>query len=186
MRKLILIVHVSLDGFVAGEKGEFDNFRPSPENLDFVNSLTDEADAALVGRVSYQMLDSFWPTAGDKENATKSEIKYSNWYNNTEKIVFSKSLSKRKEKTTVISDNIAGSVLEIKSQVGKNILMFGSPTVFEMLNSLNLIDEYWVIQYPVFFGKGIPFFTRVQNSNSLKLLNIKEFSNGEIAIHYSM
>ena len=59
MRKIILIVHTSLDGFVAGVNGEFDNFKPSPENLDFVCSLTDNSDAALVGRVSYEMLESF-------------------------------------------------------------------------------------------------------------------------------
>lgn len=186
MRKLILIVHTSLDGFVAGEKGEFSNFNPSPENLDFVCSLTDEADAALVGRVSYQMLESYWPTAQDNKNATESEIKYSKWYKDAEKIVLSKSLSQKKGKTTVLSDNIGDSIQGIKSQAGKNILMFGSPTVFETLNRLNSIDEYWVIQYPVFFGKGIPFFTRVQNLNRLKLLNIKQFSNGEIAIHYGL
>lgn len=186
MRKLILIVHTSLDGFVAGEYGEFDNFKQSPENLDFVCSLTDDADAALVGRVSYQMLESYWPTAGDKENATKSDIKYSNWYNEADKIVLSKTLSIDKEKTTFISDNIAQHIQNIKSQAGKNILMFGSPSAFETLRHLNVIDAYWIIQYPIFFGKGIPFFTRTQNSNRLKLLNVKQFSEGEIAIHYSL
>ncbi|WP_308993445.1 dihydrofolate reductase family protein [Mariniflexile litorale] len=186
MRKLILIVHASLDGFVAGEYGEFDNFKPSPENLDFVCSLTDDADAALVGRVSYQMLESYWSTAGDKENATKSDIKYSNWYKAADKIVLSKTLSNHTVKTKVISDNIAVSIQGIKAQSGKNILMFGSPTTFETLSHLNLIDEYWVIQYPVFFGKGIPFFNRIQNSSRLKLLSVKQFSEGEIAIHYSL
>lgn len=185
MRKIILIVHTSLDGFVAGVNGEFDNFKPSPENLDFVCSLTDHSDAALVGRVSYEMLESFWPNARENKNATPSEVKYSNWYNNSEKIVISNSLPGNKEKTTIVSDNIADRISEIKSQTGKNILMFGSPTTFETLNRLNLIDEYWVIQYPVFFGKGIPFFTRVQNPNRLKLLNVKQFSEGEIAIHYT-
>jgi dihydrofolate reductase len=184
MRKLILIVHTSLDGFVAGENGEFDNFGPSPENLEFVCSLTEEADAALAGRVSYQMLDSYWPTAADNENATESEIKYSNWYKAAEKIVLSRTLPNDKHNTTVISNNIGERIQEIKNQTGKNILMFGSPTAFETLYNLNLIDEYWVIQYPVLFGKGIPFFTRVQDVNRLNLLDIKQFSRGEIAIHY--
>jgi dihydrofolate reductase len=186
MRKLILIVHTSIDGFVAGVNGEFDNFNPSPENLDFVCSLTDEADAALVGRVSYQMLEKYWPTARDNKDATPSEIKYSNWYNAAEKIVLSTSLSDSKNKLSVISNDINVGVQKIKNQAGKNILMFGSPTAYETLNKFNLIDEYWIIQYPVFFGKGIPFFTRVQNSNRLSLLNTKQFSNGEIAIHYKV
>ncbi|MDR7131488.1 dihydrofolate reductase [Algoriphagus sp. 4150] len=186
MRKLILIVHTSLDGFVAGINGEFDNFKPSPENLDFVCSLTDEADAALVGRMSYQMPESFWPTTRDNKKVIPSEIKYSNWYNDAEKIVISKSLSGSKNRATVISDNIAERIHGIKNRTGKNILMFGSPTTFEILNRLNLIDEYWVIQYPVFFGEGISFFTRVRNSNRLDLLNIIQMSRGEIALHYKV
>lgn len=78
MRKLILIVHVTLDGYVADENGALDNFIQSPENLEFVCSLTEESDAALVGRKSYEMLESYWPTARDKEKATQEEIKYSN------------------------------------------------------------------------------------------------------------
>src|SRR6187402_3519171 len=141
MRKIILIVHTSMDGYAAGVHGEFDGFNPSPENLDFINSLTDEADAALVGRISYQMLESYWPTARDNANASKSEIKNSNWYNDAEKIVLSKSLSKsNSSKTTIIAENIADRILEIKNRKGKNILMFGSPTIFEILNKLNLID----------------------------------------------
>jgi len=187
MRKLILIVHTSIDGFVAGINGEFDGFNPSPENLDFVNDLTDEADAALVGRISYEMLERYWPTARDKATASKSEIKYSNWYNNAEKIVLSKSLSKSNlDKTTIISENIADDLLEMKSRTGKNILMFGSPTIFEILNKLDLIDEYWIISYPALFGKGISFFTRAETSKKFKLLNTKQFSNGEIAMNYKV
>jgi dihydrofolate reductase len=187
MRKLILIVHTSLDGFVAGENGEFDGFNTSPENLDFVCSLTDEADGALAGRVSYQMLESYWPTARDKANAPISEIKYSNWYNNAEKIILSKSLSGNNlSNTTIISENISDKLFEIKNKKGKNILMFGSPTAFQTLNKLDLIDEYWVITYPVFFGKGISFFTLAGNSKKFKLLSTRQFSNGEIVVNYKV
>lgn len=186
MRKLILIVHTSLDGYVAGVNGEFDNFKTSPENLDFVCSLTGEADAALAGRVSYQMLDSFWPTARDRKEATPAEVRYSNWYNDVQKIVLSRTLSENRERTTIISDNVSERIHEIKKQPGKNILMFGSPTAFETLSSLNLIDDYWVIQYPVLFGKGIPFFTRLNKVAQLNLLDVKRLSNGEIALHYGV
>jgi dihydrofolate reductase len=187
MRKLILIVHTSMDGFAGGVNGEFDGFNASPESLDFVNDLTDEADAALVGRVTYQMLERYWPTARDNANASKSEIKYSNWYNEADKIVLSTSLPKSSSsKTTIISENIADRIVEIKNRKGRNILMFGSPTVFEILNKLNLIDEYWVINYPVLFGKGISFFTRAETPKKFKLLSTREFSNGEIVANYKV
>jgi dihydrofolate reductase len=105
MRKIILIIHTSIDGFVAGKRGEFDDFNPSPENLDFICSLTDEADAALMGRVAYQMLQSFWPDARNKADASKSEIKYSNWFNDAQMIVLSNSMTgKDLNKTEIIME----------------------------------------------------------------------------------
>jgi dihydrofolate reductase len=187
MRKLILIVHTSMDGFAAGVNGEFDGFNASPENLAFVNELTDEADAALVGRVSYQMLETYWPTARDNEKASKNDIKYSNWYNDAEKIVLSRTLRKgNSSNTTILSENIADELLAIKNRKGKNILMFGSPTAFETLNNLDLIDEYWVINYPTLFGKGISFFTRAETPKQFEVLATRQLTNGEIAVHYKV
>lgn len=187
MRKLILIVHTSMDGYAAGVDGEFNGFNPSAENLDFVCSVTDDADALLAGRVTYQMLERHWPTARDKANASPSEIKYSNWYNDAEKIVLSNSLPEKKsDNTTIIAGDIAGKLIECKAREGKNILMFGSPTAFQTLNELDLIDEYWVIYYPVFFGKGIPFFTRAGRPKKFKLINTRQLSNGELVIHYAV
>jgi len=70
MRKLILIVHTSLDGFVSDPNGKLDGFDASDENLGFVNRITETADAAFFGRISYQLLESYWPGAADRPNAT--------------------------------------------------------------------------------------------------------------------
>jgi dihydrofolate reductase len=146
MRKLILLVHTSLDGFVAGENGGFENFKPGKDNLEFVCSLTEQADAALVGRISYQLLNAHWPTAHQKPDATKDEIKYSQWYNNAEKIVISKTLTEANlTNTTVIGKDLESKLTKVKQKAGKNILMFGSPSAFQSLFQLGLIDEYWCI-----------------------------------------
>src|SRR5258706_3597512 len=116
MRKIILIAHISLDGFVAGPNGELDGFDASEENLQFVCKLTGEADTALFGRISYQLLDSYWPTARDMSNATKGEIAYSNWYNNAKKIVISRTMAKeRLENTIIISGNILNEIIRISA-----------------------------------------------------------------------
>jgi dihydrofolate reductase len=73
MRKLVLVVHISLDGFVAGAKGELDGFPSGEENLQFVCKLTENADAALLGRISYKLLNGYWPTAKDLPNLTAFE-----------------------------------------------------------------------------------------------------------------
>jgi dihydrofolate reductase len=185
MRKLILVVHISLDGFVAGTKGELDAFDASEENLEFVCKLTEEADTALFGRISYQLLDSYWPTAGNSPNATKGEIAYSNWYNNAKKIVFSKTMTEDNlSNTTIISENISNEIIKIREQPGKNILIFGSPSASQSLMQLDLVDSYWIFVNPIIFGAGIPLFAGRTNKIKLKLLTAKQFSNGEIALNY--
>ena len=81
MRKLIFFMHTSLDGFVAGLNGEMDWIKVDDAIFDFVGTMTDQADTALYGRVTYQMMESYWPTAGEKSNASKHDIEHSIWYN---------------------------------------------------------------------------------------------------------
>ena len=187
MRELTLIVQTSLDGFVAGPNGEFDNFIGGEENLEFVCSLTDDADAALFGRISYQLLNSHWPTNAGKPGATKNEIKYSNWYNAVPKFVLSKTLQpNQSDKTIIISDNIETEINLIKQQPGKTILIFGSPTACVTLFDLHLADSFWTIVHPVIFGRGIPFFRERNNIVKLGLLTSKKLSNGTLCNKYSV
>src|SRR5258708_2542026 len=126
MRKVILLMHTSLDGFVAGPNGEMDWIVFDEELADDVGKLTDGADTALYGRITFQMMESYWPTAGQNPTATKHDIEHSNWVNNALKIVFSKSLKKTDwENTRIISDNITEEIPEIKKQPGKNLLLIG-------------------------------------------------------------
>ncbi len=187
MRKLISVVHTSLDQFVAGENGDFDELVQSPENLDFICSLTDKADAVLAGRVSYEMLDSYWPTAHQSPGVSASVVKYSHWYNSAEKIVLSKTLSEKKnDNAIVLSKNIGDGITQIKNKKGKDILLFGSPSVCQALMKLKLIDECWIILYPVVLGNGIPLFKGIEKTIKLKCLASTRFTMGEIAIHYKV
>ncbi len=185
MRKLVLVVHTSLDGFVAGTNGELDGFDAGEENLEFVCRLTEEADTALFGRISYQLLDNHWPKAKDRLGASKGTVAYSNWYNSAHKIVISKTLSKDNlNNTTIIGENIPNEIIKIKEEEGKGILIFGSPATSQLLMQHGLVDEYRVFINPAIFGKGIPLFAPLLNNIKLKLLASKQFSNGEIALHY--
>lgn len=185
MGKLVLVVHISLDGFVAGLKGELDGFEPDEENLQFVCSLTENADTALFGRISYQLLNRYWPTASLRPNATKGEITYSNWYNGAKKIVISKTMTAENlDNTTVISKNLLDEIVRIKEQAEKNILIFGSPTVSQLLMQHNLIDSYWIFVNPIMFGQGIPLFTDLSHKIELNLVTTRKFRNGEIALNY--
>jgi dihydrofolate reductase len=118
-------------------------------------------------------------------NATKGEIIYSNWYNSALKIVLSKTMTNENlHNTVIINENILNEIIKIKNQPGKDILIFGSPAVTQLLMQLDLIDSYWIFVNPVIFGKGIPLFAGLANKRKLKLLATKQFSNGEIALNY--
>jgi len=186
MRNLILIVHTSLDGFAAGEHGELDGFEPGEENLEFVCKLTEDADAALFGRTSYQLLDKYWPSAYNHPDASKGQIKYSNWYNSVQKIVLSRTMSEvNLNNVTIIGDDIPTEINKIKEQSGKDILIFGSPAASQTLMHFDLIDSYWIFINPIIFGKGIPLFKAGLNDKmKLKLVATKQFSNGELALNY--
>lgn len=185
MRKLVFFMHTSLDGFVAGPKGEMNWISVDDEIFDFVPTLTDKADTALYGRVTYEMMQSYWPTAGDAPDASKHAKEHAVWYKNVSKIVLSKTLSEKGlENTTVISDQVLENITKIKKLDGKNILIFGSPAASHSLLSLGLIDEFWLFVNPILLGKGIPLFNGVTETTKLNLIETKSFSCGVIALHY--
>lgn len=178
-------MHTSLDGFVAGSNGEMDWISVNDEIFDFVPCLTDQADMALYGRVTYEMMQSYWPTAGEEPNASKHDKEHSVWYNNVSKIVLSTTMSDDGlDNTIVIRDQIAENIHRIKNQDGKNILIFGSPRASNSLLGLNLIDEFWLFVNPILLGHGIPLFTADIDTTRLRLIESKTFSCGVIALHY--
>jgi len=185
MRNLIFFMHTSLDGFVAGLNGEMDWISLDEALFDFVATMTDKADAALYGRVTYDMMQSYWPTAGEKPNASKHDKEHSAWYNKVSKIVLSKTISEKGlDNTIVISDHLAEHINKIKKQEGKNILIFGSPSASHSLMSHGLIDEFWLFVNPILLGKGMPLFKDVTETTNLKLIESKTFPCGVIALHY--
>ena len=92
MRKIISFMHISLDGFVAGLNGEMDWIKVDEEIFDYVGKRINEGDTALYGRVTYQMMENYWPTAADSPTASKHDIEHSKWYNKVHKVVLSKTM----------------------------------------------------------------------------------------------
>jgi len=185
MRNLIFFMHTSLDGFVAGPNGEMNWIHVDDDMFDFVATMTDKADTALYGRVTYDMMQSYWPTAGEQPNASKHDKEHSAWYKKVSKIVLSKTITEKGlENTTVISDQLADNINKIKKLDGKNILIFGSPSASHSLMSHGLVDEFWLFVNPVLIGKGMPLFKDVTETIKLKLIETKTFSSGVIALHY--
>ncbi len=185
MRHIIALEHISLDGFVALPDGSLDGFEALEASLAFVCDLTRNAGTALFGRVSYKLLDDYWPNAHLLPNASPGTIDFSNWYMAAEKLVASRSIpTDKNSKRRVIAKDLANEMAAIKQGPGKDILLFGSPSVFQALEKINAIDGYWIFVNPVIFGKGIPLFASGDSFKKLKLISHTLFSNGEMALYY--
>ena len=185
MRNLIFFMHTSLDGFVAGLNGEMDWINLDDAMFDFVATMTEQADTALYGRVTYEMMQSYWPKAGEQPNASKHDIEHSTWYNKVSKIVLSKTMNDSGlQNTKVISDQLSDNINKLKQQDGKNILIFGSPGASQSLLNEGLIDEFWLFVNPIILGQGMPLFKDIIGTTKLNLIESKTFAGGVIALHY--
>jgi len=178
-------MHISLDGFVAGPNGEMDWIKVDQEIFDHVGRRTNEGDTALYGRVTYEMMEGYWPTAADQPNASKHDIEHSQWYKKIRKIVLSTTLDgSGKVNTQIISRNLAKEINAIKQEAGPDILVFGSPTATHSLIKEDLIDGYWLFVNPVILGKGIPLFTDINHKVNLDLKSTHQFACGVTELNY--
>jgi dihydrofolate reductase len=185
MRKIVLFMHTSLDGFVGGPNGEMNWIIPDPKMFEYASQQTDLADTALYGRVTYEMMNGYWPTAADQPNASKHDIEHSKWYKGVTKVVLSTTMKNSNlEKTKIISENISIEINKLKQESGRNILIFGSPRVAHSLMEENLIDEYWLFINPILLGNGIPLFKNIKSMTKLKLMSTKAFDSGVVGSNY--
>lgn len=196
MRKIISFMHLSLDGFVAGPNGEMNWIKVDEEIFDYVGKRIGESDTALYGRVTYQMMENYWPSAGNNPKASRHDIEHSKWYRKVRKIVLSKTLKDEELiNTTIISENLQVSINEIKQSRGlstsenvesSEILLFGSPTATHSLMKLNLIDGFWLFVNPIILGRGIPLFEAISEKKKLTLLNTHQFTSGVVELNYTL
>jgi dihydrofolate reductase len=185
MSKIISFVHISLDGFVAGPNREMNWIKVDQEIFDHIGKRISETDTALYGRVTYQMMQGYWPNAGKEPGASKHDIEHSAWYNNAHKIVLSKTMTGAGlTNTEIISDDFSKRINEIKQGNGSEILLFGSPTATHALMQQNLIDGYWLFVNPVILGQGIPLFANIKERTKLKLLTTRQFTSGVTELNY--
>ena len=184
MRKVISFMHVSLDGFVSGPRNEMNWIIMDDEIFRDATDL-DETDTALYGRVTYQMMESYWPTVLVNPSSTKLELRHAEWVEKVNKIVFSNTLAGTEwNNATLIRENIVEQVKKLKQQPGKNMMIFGSPTLTHSFMHWDLIDEYKLNVNPVILGTGTPLFENIFHRVNLKLVSEKKYKSGVIGLRY--
>jgi dihydrofolate reductase len=181
MRKIIVSEMLTVDGFFAGPKGEIDWHVVDAEFNEYAIDMLNAADTILFGRVTYEMMASYWPTA----RVTTDDPVVAERMNSLTKIVFSTTQEDLVWQNSTVMKNInAEEILKMKQEPGKDILILGSGTVVSAFARLGLIDEYRMIVNPVALGKGRTLFADVDNKIKLALLKTKTFGSGNVLLYY--
>ena len=183
MRKIVVLNRVSIDGFFAGPNGEIDWFIRDPA-VDQAVHGGGQSDALLMGRLTYQMFESYWPHVAKDPNAPEGARVMANELNQMTKVVFSRTLKEVTwENSRLVKGDIAKEVRALKQGDGSGILIFGSGMIIQQLANAGLIDEYLLIVTPVVLGAGKPMFKDVRK-NDLKLVASQSFDSGNVLLHY--
>lgn len=179
MRKVIAAINLTLDGFCDHTAMIADD-----EIHQHYNELLSNADTILYGRITYQLMESYWPSVVKKPTGNKPMDEFAVLIDDISKIVFSTTLKTVEWKNTrLAAEDIKEVVLKLKQQTGKNILA-GSRTMITTLMQLGLIDEYQFCVQPIVLGSGLPLFKNVKDRINLQLLKTKTFGCGAVALYY--
>lgn len=187
MRKLISHMQVTVDGFMAGPKGELDwsgQYHDEAMWRD-VWDLLSTVDTVLFGRVTYRLFEDYWPAVPANPSSTKDDLEFSRWIDKTPKIVASTTLEKVEWKNSrLLKGDVGEEVAKLKAQPGRNLLIFGSSTLASTLLKLGLIDELRTNVHPVVLGRGKPYFRDLNDSHGLKLVKARTINAGVVGLHY--
>jgi dihydrofolate reductase len=168
MRKVILGLAVSLDGFIEGPNGEYDwCFTDQDYGL---NDFFKQVDAIFMGRKSYELVQ--------KDHAENS------WKHLTTYVVSNSLKEINQENTQLISGNIKEKVLALKHSPGKDIWLFGGAELTTFFVNEQLVDELWLSVHPILLGKGKPLFQNITERKTLKLIDQKIYSTGLVSLRY--
>ena len=180
MRKLIAAINMTLDGFC-----DHTALIADDEIHQHYNELLSNADTILYGRITYQLMESYWPTVVKNPTGNKPMDEFAVIIDNIFKTVFSHTLKNVEWKNAKLAKrDIKEEVLELRQQAGKDILV-GSRSLIVALLNLNLIDEFQLSVQPIIAGKGLPLFKNINDKINLKLLKTKTFiSSGSITLYY--
>ena len=184
MNKLVMFNHVTLDGYFVDVKGDMSwAHRNDPEWNEYgAGNFGDGEGQLLFGRVTYQLMKSFWPTP----QATQTFPAVAKGMNSIRKVVFSRTLDEVSwSNTTLVKGDLVTEVRNMKEQSGRDTTILGSGSVVSQLAQAGLIDEYQFVVNPVVLGVGRTLFEGVTAKLNLKLISSRAFSIGNVVLHYA-
>jgi dihydrofolate reductase len=182
MRKLVVFNMVSLDGFFVDGKGDMSwAHKHDAEWNAFVNENASGSGVLVFGRITYELMASYWPTPMALQNSPV----VAKGINDMPKIVFSRTLDKVSwSNTKLVKGELAAEVRKLKNEPGPDMVILGSGSIVSQLAQQNLIDEYQIALSPIVLGKGRTMFESVKDKLNLQLTKSRAFGNGTVFVCY--
>jgi dihydrofolate reductase len=182
MRKLVVFNMVSLDGFFVDGQGDMSwAHKNDAEWNAFVNENASGNGVLVFGRITYELMASYWPTP----MALKNSPVVAKGMNDMPKIVFSRTLDNASwSNTKLVKGDLAAEMRKLKKEPGPNMVILGSGSIVSQLAQQNLIDEYQIALSPIVLGTGRTMFEGVKEKLNLKLTKSRTFGNGTVFACY--
>jgi dihydrofolate reductase len=181
MRKVAVFNFVTLNGYFEGPNKDITWHKHGAEENAYAVEMLKSDNTLLFGRVTYELMASYWPTP----SAIKNDPIVAEGMNNADKIVFSRTLKKLEwNNTRLVKDNIEEEIKKMKQMPGKNMTLLGSGSILTQFAQQGLIDEYQIMVDPVVLGDGTPIFKGIKHPLNLKLTTTKTFRTGVVLLCY--
>ena len=176
MSKLVVFNHVTMDGYFTDAKSDMSfahRQEQDPEWESFVTSNAGGGGVVVFGRITYELMASYWPTP----MAAQQMPVVAERMNNLPKVVFSRTLDRVSwQNTQLLKGDLLSEIRRLKQAPG--------PGLIAQLAPHGVIDEYHVIVNPVILGSGRTMFEGVKDSLQLKLTSNRTFKNGNVLLSY--
>ena len=182
MRKLTVFNFITLNGFYKGKNEDISWHKHGDEESAFAAEGSKSGSILLFGRVTYQMMESYWPTQMAKQNSPD----VAEGMNQSEKIVFSRTLKYTNwDNSRIVRTSPVEEVQRMKKENGSDMTVLGSGTIVAQLAESNLIDTYMLMVDPVVLGEGTPIFQGIKHQPDLKLIDTRKFKSGVVLLTYN-
>ncbi len=183
MRKIIWTMSVSVDGYMEGPNREIGWHMVDDELHRHMNAWIGSAGTFLEGRVTYELMAGFWPTADEDPAASATIVEFARIWRDMPKVVYSRTLEHADWNATIAHDVVPAEVLALKAQPGGDIVLGGSDLGAEFARH-DLIDEYRLYVHPVIIGRGKQALHLSDAKVALQLVEIRTFGNGVVMMRY--
>jgi dihydrofolate reductase len=190
MRKVILWIGMSFDGFTSGPDEKLDWLVPyatAPEGHAVFRSLRERSDTVLVGRVNYEGFARYWPAVQHDPKASETDRDLSRWLDAVPKIVFSRTLREVNWKSSRLATGTPREEIgKLKASPGKDIIIQNSTRLAQSLLAEGLVDELVIVVAPILVGAGRALFANLPKPIELGPVDVKRFESGAFLARYEV